>query len=111
MVTKAFLGLVGAVALASAASQTGPRADNPNNRPNFIFIMTDDQDLRMNWLSTQLKLKQYMIEKGTTFLKHYSTASRVSLLTGRAAHNTNVTGEGAPYGQCGRSPWKNECRS
>ena len=83
MVTKAFLGLVGAVALAGAAPQTGTRADNPNNPPKVIFIMSDEHDLRMDWLSTQVMMKQYVINKGTAFSKHYSTGKTGTLTGGR----------------------------
>ncbi|PYI07393.1 arylsulfatase [Aspergillus sclerotiicarbonarius CBS 121057] len=72
-------------------------------KPNFLFILTDDQDLRMNspaYMSlTQAKIK----EKGTEFQNHFVTTSlccpsRVSLWTGRQAHNTNVTDVKPPYG-------------
>ncbi|KYK57012.1 arylsulfatase precursor [Drechmeria coniospora] len=69
----------------------------PNKpKPNFIFIMTDDQDLLLDSLSYQPMVKKHFIDKGTSFKKHFCTIalccpSRVSLLTGKAAHNTNVT--------------------
>ncbi|KAI2834522.1 hypothetical protein CBS147321_5572 [Aspergillus niger] len=72
-------------------------------KPNFLFILTDDQDLRMNSPAympyTQARIK----EKGTEFLNHFVTTalccpSRVSLWTGRQAHNTNVTDVNPPYG-------------
>ncbi|PWY65625.1 arylsulfatase [Aspergillus sclerotioniger CBS 115572] len=74
-----------------------------NRKPNFLFILTDDQDLRMNSPAymplTQAKIK----EKGTEFQNHFVTTSlccpsRVSLWTGRQAHNTNVTDVKPPYG-------------
>jgi N-acetylglucosamine-6-sulfatase len=48
-------------------------------------------------------LKKHVIEHGTFFKSHYcSTAvccpSRVTLWTGRNAHNTNVTDVFPPYG-------------
>ncbi|CAH0051946.1 unnamed protein product [Clonostachys solani] len=65
-------------------------------KPNFIFIMTDDQDSHLNSLDYQLVVQKQFIQMGTSFKKHFCTValccpSRVSLLTGRAAHNTNVT--------------------
>lgn len=103
MATKAFLGLFGAVALAGATATTDPRPARPTQQPNFIFIITDDQDLRLGSLDHQPKVRKHLIEQGTTFSKHYCTVaiccpSRVSLLTGRAAHNTNVTDVKEPYG-------------
>ena len=72
-------------------------------KPNFIFIMTDDQDLHLNSVSFQPAVQKFFAQEGTTFTKHYCTISiccpsRVSLLTGRAAHNTNVTDVSLPYG-------------
>lgn len=73
-------------------------------RPNFVFIMTDDQDLHLNSLEYMPKVQQYLGQNGTFFSKHFCTValccpSRVSLLTGRAAHNTNVTDVNPPYGK------------
>ncbi|KAH8678465.1 arylsulfatase precursor [Xylariales sp. PMI_506] len=65
--------------------------------------MTDDQDLHMSSLDYQSAVQQHIVEQGTTFQRHYCTVSlccpsRVSMLTGRAAHNTNVTNISGPYG-------------
>ena len=73
-------------------------------QPNIIFILTDDQDLHMDSLSYMPHLKRHITEQGTTFNKHYCTValccpSRVSLWTGKAAHNTNVTDVNPPYGR------------
>ncbi|KAH6868869.1 arylsulfatase precursor [Thelonectria olida] len=67
-----------------------------HKKPSFIFIMTDDQDLHLNSLDYQPIVQKQFVQKGTWFKKHFCTValccpSRVSLLTGRAAHNTNVT--------------------
>ena len=72
-------------------------------KPNFVFIITDDQDLHLDSLSYMPQLKKHITDQGTAFEKHYCTIaiccpSRVSLLTGRAAHNTNVTDVSPPYG-------------
>ncbi|UNI22456.1 hypothetical protein JDV02_008345 [Purpureocillium takamizusanense] len=78
-------------------------ASGGHGKPNFIFIMTDDQDLHLNSLDYQPLLKKHFTDKGTLFKKHFCTVSlccpsRVSLLTGKAAHNTNVTDVSTPYG-------------
>ncbi|CAG8930847.1 unnamed protein product [Penicillium salamii] len=72
-------------------------------RPNVVFILTDDQDLHMDSLSYMPNVKKHLIDQGTYYQKHYCTValccpSRVSLLTGKAAHNTNVTDVEPPYG-------------
>lgn len=76
----------------------------PNvKKPNFIFILTDDQDLHMDSTQYQPAIQRHFVEEGTFFSRHYCTISiccpsRVSLLTGKAAHNTNVTDVSLPYG-------------
>lgn len=77
------------------ASQSAP--------PNFIFVITDDQDLHLNSLDYQPSVQTHFAQEGTWFKKHFCTValccpSRVSLWTGKAAHNTNVTDVSAPYG-------------
>ncbi|KAM0714000.1 hypothetical protein Q7P37_010964 [Cladosporium fusiforme] len=73
------------------------------SKPNFIFIMTDDQDLHMDSLKYMPAVQAHFGNEGTFYERHYCTVSkccpsRVSLLTGKAAHNTNVTAVSAPYG-------------
>lgn len=74
------------------------------SKPNFVFIITDDQDLLLDSVKHQPSLQKHFAQEGTWFKKHYCTIalccpSRVSLLTGKAAHNTNVTDVAAPYGK------------
>ncbi len=62
-----------------------------HRRPNFIFILTDDQDLLMDSVQYQPAVQRHFAREGTFFSKHYCTISiccpsRVSLLTGKAAH-------------------------
>ena len=85
--------------LVSTASKSPATVD----KPNFIFIMTDDQDALMGSLDYMPKLQAHMVDEGTMYTKHFCTVaiccpSRVSLLTGKAAHNTNVTDVKMPYG-------------
>jgi len=72
-------------------------------RPNIIVILTDDQDLHMDSLNYMPLLKKHVVDQGTSYKRHYCTTaiccpSRVSLWTGRNAHNTNVTDVIPPYG-------------
>jgi arylsulfatase A-like enzyme len=76
---------------------------NGDGRPNIVVILTDDQDLHMDSVDYMPLLKTYVIDQGTFYKHHYcSTAiccpSRVTLWTGRNAHNTNVTDVFPPYG-------------
>ncbi|KAI0514418.1 alkaline-phosphatase-like protein [Xylaria bambusicola] len=72
-------------------------------RPNVVFVLTDDQDLHLDSLQYMPFVRKHLIEKGTSFNKHYCTTalccpSRVTLWTGRVPHNTNVTDVSPPYG-------------
>jgi arylsulfatase A-like enzyme len=74
------------------------------SKPNFLLIMPDDQDLKLDSLSYTPLTMNHMAKKGTTFANHFVTTalccpSRVSLLTGRQAHNTNVTDVNPPWGK------------
>ncbi|KAL3456688.1 Six-hairpin glycosidase-like protein [Aspergillus heterothallicus] len=72
-------------------------------QPNFVFVFTDDQDLTMNSVEYMPHVRTRIREKGIDFTNHFVTTSlccpsRVSLWTGRQAHNTNVTDVSPPYG-------------
>ena len=76
-----------------------------SKRPNIVFILTDDQDLHMNSLDYIPLINKHLIDQGTLFKKHFCTTAiccpaRVTLWTGKAAHNTNVTDVSPPYGMC-----------
>ncbi|KAI0909963.1 arylsulfatase-like protein [Ustulina deusta] len=93
---------------ASWAITFGPINQQPligsgRSRANIVFILTDDQDLHMQSLYYMPFVKEHLIDRGTSFRKHFCTTalccpSRVALWTGKAAHNTNVTDVSAPYG-------------
>lgn len=99
------------------ALAAGIRASPSNDgaRPNFVLIMTDDQDKLLNSVDYQPAVQKHFIEQGTAFEKHFCTMaqccpSRVNFLTGRTGHNTNVTDVAAPYGKTPRQisrlhPW------
>lgn len=75
-----------------------------HGRPNIVLILTDDQDLHMNSLDYLPSIKEHLIDRGTIFQKHFCTTAlccpaRATLLTGKAAHNTNVTDVFPPYGE------------
>ena len=81
----------------SPGGRQGPR------QPNIIFILTDDQDQHMSSLDFMPHLQEHLVKEGTTFSHHYCTValccpSRVSLWTGKHAHNTNVTDVNPPHG-------------
>ncbi|KAJ3398554.1 hypothetical protein HDU80_008798 [Chytriomyces hyalinus] len=72
-------------------------------KPNIILLLSDDQDAGMNSLDYMPILQKYLAQEGTTFENHYTTTaiccpSRVSILKGQFAHNTNFTDVGPPTG-------------
>ncbi|KAL3427443.1 Arylsulfatase 3 [Phlyctema vagabunda] len=95
------LGLTLAISTVATAIDQAPFHDAA--RPNIIVILTDDQDLHMQSVEYMPLLKKHIIDHGTYYKKHFCTTaiccpSRVSLWTGRNAHNTNVTDVNPPYG-------------
>ncbi|KAJ3017103.1 UNVERIFIED_CONTAM: hypothetical protein HDU68_011857 [Siphonaria sp. JEL0065] len=72
-------------------------------KPNIILLLSDDQDVRLNSLDYMPILQKHLGKEGTKFDKHYVTTalccpSRVSILKGQFAHNTNFTDVGPPTG-------------
>ena len=73
-------------------------------KPNFVFIITDDQDLHLGSMDYMPLTRKHLGKQGTFYRRHYCTISiccpsRVSLLTGKFAHNTNVTDVSPPHGK------------
>ncbi|KAJ0417558.1 arylsulfatase [Aspergillus carlsbadensis] len=96
-ISAVFLALV-----AFAAAQQEVLGDT-SRRPNIVFILTDDQDVHLNSLDYMPLVQKHLRDQGTYFNKHYCTTavccpSRVTLWTGKAAHNTNITDVNPPYG-------------
>ncbi|KAM7211593.1 arylsulfatase-like protein [Rhypophila decipiens] len=83
--------------------ESRPASNSAKKQPNIIFILTDDQDLHLNSLDYLPFIKKHLIQRGTSYKRHFCTTalccpSRVSLWTGKQAHNTNVTDVNPPYG-------------
>ena len=98
------LGLGTGLGLRNHGNDTGdPSSQAPKRGSNVVVVMSDDQDLLLNSMSAMPNVKRLIGEQGVTYDKHYCTIawccpSRVNFLTGKAAHNTNVTSTGPPYG-------------
>ncbi|KAI2471954.1 Arylsulphatase [Annulohypoxylon bovei var. microspora] len=97
----------GAVVAASDPAQVplghshGPQPQR--RQPNVVFILTDDQDVHLGSLDYMPLVKKHLLDQGTYFSSHYATTavccpSRVTIWTGKFAHNTNVTDVSPPYG-------------
>ena len=83
---------------------TGDAASSSPRKPNIVFVITDDQDLHLQSLEYMPLVKKHLLDQGTFYKRHFCTIalccpSRVSLWTGKAAHNTNVTDVKSPYGK------------
>ncbi|KAL2807944.1 alkaline-phosphatase-like protein [Aspergillus granulosus] len=100
----AVFGLLGATNASSFASDAFQQVLGASSaQPNFIFVITDDQDLKLDSIDYMPLTLKHLKQKGTFFRNHFVTTalccpSRVSLWTGRQAHNTNVTDVSPPYG-------------
>lgn len=84
-----FIVALGPLCLAADTSQQ-VLAKGGRQRPNIVFILTDDQDQHMDSVSYMPYLQKHLISRGVTFSRHYCTValccpSRVSLWTGKAA--------------------------
>ncbi|KAI0738200.1 alkaline-phosphatase-like protein [Daedaleopsis nitida] len=72
-------------------------------QPNILFLFTDDQDLLLGSMNYMDAITERVQSKGFTFENHHATVSlccpsRVAILRGQHAHNTNNTFVSAPGG-------------
>ncbi len=103
---RAVLALLalGVLALALAACGAGhsgaAKAAEPGDRPNIVFVLTDD----LAWNLVQyMPHVQELQRRGMTFSRYYVTdslccPSRSSIFSGRFPHNTRVFGNKPPDG-------------
>jgi N-acetylglucosamine-6-sulfatase len=102
-----------AQAAAPTAPASPPASASAEQRPSFVVIQTDDQTLDQLYatykpaggaqLSAMPNTLASIAGRGMTFNRYYVSyplccPSRVSLLTGRYAHNHNVRGNVPPNG-------------
>jgi hypothetical protein len=86
------------------SSESSPLPSLSRRQPNILLIITDDQDLQLNSVAYTPLIAKHLRDKGTAFANHFVTTSlccpsRVSLWSGKLAHNTNVTDVSPPYGK------------
>lgn len=99
--SAAAIGLVTTLALQSVVSATCQVAVAPReSRPNIVVVVFDDLEVP---LADALPRWQQLQQQGTTFDHAVVTSplccpSRVSILTGRYAHNHGVTWNAGPKG-------------
>lgn len=106
----ALLQQLGCSAVRTLNQQPGGSGPNPSTsgKPNFVVILTDDQDLMLNSTHPHYMpaLNRLIADKGITFNQFYASSpeccpSRVNLWVGRYAHNTNITTNKGPHGAYG----------
>ena len=73
------------------------------NRPNILFILTDDLDSRLNTISYMQNLQDLIVSRGTTLEDYFVTTpvccpSRTTILRGQYTHNHGVYNNYAPDG-------------
>jgi N-acetylglucosamine-6-sulfatase len=89
----AILTLLAAGIAAAAVDDSGMAAPAPDG-PNFVVIMTDDQET--DTMRAMPLTRALIGDEGVTFRRHYATfplccPSRASYLTGQFSHNNGVT--------------------
>ena len=80
--------------------------------PNIILLLTDDQDSLLGGIDRMPKLRQHLIDQGTTFTNAYvhtpiCCPSRSSILSGRYLHN-GVTKNNSVSGNCNGKLWQDD---
>src|SRR5215217_4512800 len=108
--TKIYRGIVGVVLVlvvglslppAQVERSLAQEISVQQQRPNIVFIFTDDLDTGS--VSVMPKLKSLLIEEGTTFNNAFVTdplccPSRATFLRGQYSHNTKIAGNSPPDG-------------
>ncbi|MGI8336771.1 sulfatase family protein [Actinomadura scrupuli] len=92
--------LSGCTSSAGGGPGSGP-GSGPRDKPNFVFLLTDDLDTSAT--AYMPNLKALLTDQGTTLSRYYVSLawccpSRASTLRGQYAHNTGVWTNTAPNG-------------
>ncbi|KAJ3651733.1 hypothetical protein Zmor_017752 [Zophobas morio] len=80
--------------------------------PNFVFVLTDDQDLVLRSLDYMNKTTKLVANEGVTFTNFFVNSpiccpSRSTILTGKYAHNCHVYNNSVEGG-CSGPEWQKE---
>ncbi|XP_049948893.1 N-acetylglucosamine-6-sulfatase-like isoform X1 [Schistocerca serialis cubense] len=101
---KFFLQLTVVVAISRCSSES--------TKPNFVVILTDDQDITIGGMTPMKKTQKLIANEGITFPNAFVTTpiccpSRTSILTGLYQHN-HRTVNNSFEGNCFGRKWQNE---
>lgn len=88
----------------------GAALSDANKRPNFVVIITDDQDVVMDGMKPMKNVNRFIGTEGVTFTNSYTTSpiccpSRASILTGLYVHN-HLTHNNSYDGGCYGPLWR-----
>lgn len=83
MLQKGILGLWCLLSALPATFTAAATAAAVDERPNIVFILTDDQDVHMSGLEHMALTRKYLQDKGTSFERHYCTGKQISLRPSR----------------------------
>jgi N-acetylglucosamine-6-sulfatase len=89
------------VGVGAPPGQVGEGVAQTRDRPNIVFILTDDLDTRS--ISVMPELESLLVNEGTSFNNAFATdplccPSRATFLRGQYSHNTEIQGNSAPEG-------------
>ncbi|CAH0758716.1 unnamed protein product [Diatraea saccharalis] len=87
-----------------------PVFSDADKKPNFVIVLTDDQDVVMDGMTPMKNVERFIGSEGITFTNSYVTSpiccpSRASLLTGLYVHN-HMTKNNSLSGGCYGSDWR-----
>ncbi|CAH0402718.1 unnamed protein product [Chilo suppressalis] len=89
-----------------------PMLSNAEKRPNFVIILTDDQDAVLDGMTPMKNVKRFIGSEGVTFTNSYVTSpiccpSRASILTGLYVHNHMIRNNSLSGG-CYGTDWRHK---
>lgn len=88
---------------AGPVSKGSGTATSAKGKPNIIFFLTDDLDVKLDTMKYTPKIKKYMADAGATFTQFFISntlccPSRTTILRGQFSHNNKVLTNGGPDG-------------
>uniref|UniRef100_T1GS38 Sulfatase N-terminal domain-containing protein n=1 Tax=Megaselia scalaris TaxID=36166 RepID=T1GS38_MEGSC len=86
------------------------KAEHSQKPPNFLLVVTDDQDVVLNGLVPMKNVQNLLMKEGITFQNAFTTSplccpSRATILSGLYAHNHKTTNNSVS-GNCYGYHWK-----
>lgn len=88
---------------AGPVSKDSGTAISAKGKPNIIFFLTDDLDVKLDTMKYTPKIKKYMADAGASFTQFFISntlccPSRTTILRGQFSHNNKVLTNGGPDG-------------